>query len=86
MTESGNDIDVVAVLALFAEAGVTDVWRATNTDSTEEIFFVGGASTDELDVARLTIRLMQLIPARKVWITRWRDDAPAAPLAREGMR
>jgi hypothetical protein len=57
--------DVLAALARFGVAGAS---RATTTDSTEEVILLAKADFESVDVQKLTLALMDVLPHKKVWV------------------
>ena len=68
------------VRRILESAGVRHCWYSTETGGDEALFFIPQANYRWINERRLTSRLMDVLPDRKVWVTKFAADAPARQL------
>ncbi|MGO9559530.1 MAG: hypothetical protein ACLPQS_12425 [Acidimicrobiales bacterium] len=67
--------DVSKVLLQF---GIEHARRAVSTDDSEEVILLDASVYDEVNVAEVTLALMDVLPHTKVWVApfseQWRSE------------
>lgn len=65
---------------ILEKVGVRHCWYSTVTGADEAVFFLPKEDHRRINIDRLTDELMEAIPGRKVWVTKFAVDAPARQL------
>jgi hypothetical protein len=75
-----DERDREAAESILREWRVTRAWYSTLTDESEDVFFVSAEDYDHESIGDLTLELMQVLPHRKIWVTRWSEQSGTARL------